>query len=275
MPGRAKSQAAKSLEGLKLVEKYRRLAVDAYREEQASNKPGPKRGLSSFCKEFELLCLRETKQKITLHKSTVCRWVNQTSRPIHEFNKTKQLLTDGEENSVIDYAVDLARRGFPFSHERVKEHVNEILEAHHGGQFSGVGKKWLSHFLTRHSDRLQAVWSHALDHSRAQAVNPTTHHMFFDILEATIEGEGDGDVIPGELIYGADETGLMLGVALRKRVIAPAGGKIQQLRRSGKRKNVTVLVTICADGTSLPPAVIFKGEGYQMSWKQNNPLNAL
>ena len=33
MPGRAKSQAAKSLEGLKLVEKYRRLAVDAYNEE--------------------------------------------------------------------------------------------------------------------------------------------------------------------------------------------------------------------------------------------------
>ena len=99
--------------------------------------------------------------------------------------------------------------------------------------------------------------------------------MFFDILEATIEGEGDNDIIPGELIYSADETGLMLGVTLHKRVIAPAGRKIQQPRCSGKRENVTVLVTICADGTSLPPAVIFKGEGYQMSWKQNNPLNIL
>ena len=87
MPGQAKS-----LEGLKLVEKYRHLAIDAYREEQASNKPGPKHRLSSFCKEFELLCLRKTKQKITLHKSTVCRWVNQTSRPIHEFNKNKAAL---------------------------------------------------------------------------------------------------------------------------------------------------------------------------------------
>ena len=184
------------------------------------------------------------------------------------------MLTDREEISIVDYAIDLARRGFPFSHDRVREHINEILEAHHGAQFSGIGKRWLSRFLTRHSDQLQAVWSHALDHSRARAVNPTTHHMFFDILEATIKGEGDSDIIPGELIYGADETGLMLGVALRERVIAPAGRKIQQLRRSGKRENVTVLVTICADGTSLPPAVIFKGEGYQMSWKQNNPLNA-
>ena len=44
--------------------------------------------------------------------------------------KTKQLLTDREENSVIDYAVNLARHGFLFSHEHVGEHVNEILEAH-------------------------------------------------------------------------------------------------------------------------------------------------
>ena len=148
MPGRAKSQATKSLEELKLIEKYRCLAVDAYKEEQASDRRGPKRGLASFCMEFELLCLRETKHKIMLHKSTVSRWVNRTSRPIREFNKTKQLLTDGEEASVINYAVSLAHRGFPFSHNRVKEHVNEILEARHGAQFLHQEKDRVS---TRHT----------------------------------------------------------------------------------------------------------------------------
>lgn len=156
MPGRAKSQATKSLEELKLIEKYRHLAVEAYKE-QGNDTPGPKRGLSSFCKEFELLCLQETKHKITLHKSTVSRWVNQTSQPIREFNKTKQLLTDREEISIVDYVVSLAYRGFPFSHDRVKEHVNEILEARCGAQSSGVGKKWLSRFLTRHSDKLRPL----------------------------------------------------------------------------------------------------------------------
>ena len=42
MPGRAKSQVAKSLEKLKLVEKYHYLAVEAYRQERASSTPGPK-----------------------------------------------------------------------------------------------------------------------------------------------------------------------------------------------------------------------------------------
>ena len=98
--------------------------------------------------------------------------------------------------------------------------------------------------------------------------------MFFNILEAMVQGEGRDDIIPAELTYATDETGLMMGVALHERVIAPVGKKIQQLQHSGKRENVTGVVTICVDGTSLPPAVIFKGKGYQMSWKQNNPLQA-
>ncbi|KAI4519568.1 hypothetical protein K525DRAFT_205727, partial [Schizophyllum commune Loenen D] len=43
----------------------------------------------------------------------------------------------------------------------------------------------------------------------------------------------------------------------------------------GSRENITVIVTICTDGTALPPTVIFKGKGYQVSWGfQDNPLGA-
>ncbi|KIL70546.1 hypothetical protein M378DRAFT_49547, partial [Amanita muscaria Koide BX008] len=80
--------------------------------------------------------------------------------------------------------------------------------------------------------------------------------------------------IPPELIYGADESGFQSGVGTRERVIGRQGKKVQHQQRSGGRENMTVLVTICADGTSLAPAVIFKGMGYQTSWKQENPLNA-
>ena len=45
-------------------------------------------------------------------------------------------------------------------------------------------------------------------------------------------------------------------------------------QEGGSRKNTTVIVTICADGTAPPPAVIFKGKAYQASWKDNNPANA-
>ncbi|KAH9165070.1 hypothetical protein EDB89DRAFT_1858704, partial [Lactarius sanguifluus] len=39
------------------------------------------------------------------------------------------------------------------------------------------------------------------------------------------------------------------------------------------RENITVLPTICADGTTLPPTVIYKGESFQVKWLQNNPLD--
>ena len=87
-------------------------------------------------------------------------------------------------------------------------------------------------------------------------------------------GEGE-EPIPDELIWGTDETGIQQGLGTRQRIIGPTGKKVQHQQRSGDRENITVIVTICADGTSLPPAVIFKGESFQTSWRQDNPLNAL
>jgi len=43
-------------------------------------------------------------------------------------------------------------------------------------------------------------------------VNPTNHNQYFDLLEKVIEGDGGDDVIPPELRYGVDETGLQKGV---------------------------------------------------------------
>ena len=40
------------------------------------------------------------------------------------------------------------------------------------------------------------------------------------------------------------------------------------------RENITVVVSIAADGSSIPPAVIFKGQAFLPQWKQDNPLNA-
>ncbi|KIK72579.1 hypothetical protein PAXRUDRAFT_65996, partial [Paxillus rubicundulus Ve08.2h10] len=48
----------------------------------------------------------------------------------------------------------------------------------------------------------------------------------------------------------------------------------QYQQRTGSRENTTIIVMICADDTSTPPAVIFKGNVYQVKWKQDNPANA-
>jgi hypothetical protein len=57
-------------------------------------------------------------------------------------------------------------------------------------------------------------------------------------------------------------------------VFAEQGKGAPYQQRAGTRENITVIVTICANGTSTPPAIIFKGSAYQVKWSQNNPLNA-
>jgi len=52
------------------------------------------------------------------------------------------------------------------------------------------------------------------------------------------------------------------------------GTKVQHKIGSVNRENVTVLVTICANGTALKPTIIFKGQHFQQRWAENNITGA-
>ncbi|KAF9440609.1 hypothetical protein P691DRAFT_793161 [Macrolepiota fuliginosa MF-IS2] len=56
---------------------------------------------------------------------------------------------------------------------------------------------------------------------------------------------------------GCAQSSIQKGVGISEYVIAP----------SNKSINITIMVTICADGTAILPAVIFKGEGLGYSKK--------
>lgn len=60
-----------------------------------------------------------------------------------EANATWSWLTDEESEVVINYIMECGNRGFPLSHRRLREHINEILQARLGDKFplGGVGKR--------------------------------------------------------------------------------------------------------------------------------------
>lgn len=236
-------------------------------------------GLQHFIAEAQERCWKETNTQIKLSQSALSKRLNgQTS--IRDFSAGKRWLSNAEEDIVVDYAIELAERGHPLSHKRLKEHVDEILKGKSELEDipdGGVGENWTSRFAQRHSNRLGSYWSHPLDHSRARAVNPVTKQAFFKLYDNVRLGKVDGsnEEILISNIYGKDESGVQDGVGMNERVFEAKGKGIQHQQRSGGHENITVTCTICADGTSdVPLAVIFKGNGYQCSWKQNNPLNA-
>jgi hypothetical protein len=71
-------------------------------------------------------------------------------------------------------------------------------------------------------------------------------------------------------IYGMDEGGFPPSHQGVEHVVGCRGSKLQHKTRSTNCKNVIVLVTICADGTTLKPTIIFKGHQILKKWGDNN-----
>ena len=76
-------------------------------------------------------------------------------------------------------------------------------------------------------------------------------------------------------LYGFDETGFVLGCGKKTRVLASASETTQKMQRDRNKEGVTVMSTICADGSNVPPVVIFKGQYFLEKWRQNNPIGAV
>ena len=273
MVGLAKSQALKRQILRKEVDDLKAYAAKLYNTEQERLlMPGEKKkSLSQICKDVSDAHFAETGQRIPLAHNTLARH-GKGGVTLTQSNRQKSWLTAEEEENIINFAIEVAQRGFPLSPRRLKDHCEAVLQHRLGKNFpeGGLGRDWGNCFITKHHNRIGMYWSSALDGSHGRAVNLVTKEEYFRILKEVREKYN----IPDELVYGADETGIQLGIGVTEWVIGPAEAKIQHQQQSGTRENITVLPTICADGTSLAPTVIYKGEAFQTKWLQDNPLDA-
>ncbi|KIK36842.1 hypothetical protein CY34DRAFT_26219 [Suillus luteus UH-Slu-Lm8-n1] len=270
MVGRPKSLTKKAQVLREEKEKVMARAVAMYQVELAKPSSEKKQGLRKVCMDVQKAYLKETGQVVSLNHNTLANLAKGGVR-LSKFNSsTKSWLTPTETDKVLEYVVEMARRGFPLSHKRLKEHVDEICRAQLGDAFPQSGR-----FVEKHSDHLRAYRAHSLDTTRGRAVNPTTNKAWFEMLKDVLESGDDDKPMAPECIWGVDETGIQAGGgSSQERALGSAGTQVQYQQRNGNRENITVLVTICADGSTIAPAVIFKGKAYQSKWNENNPLKA-
>ncbi|SJL16830.1 uncharacterized protein ARMOST_20359 [Armillaria ostoyae] len=206
---------------------------------------------------------QETGKEIKLNHATVINHVKGKNTHAQN-NAQKAWLTLEEVEVIVMYIIKLGNCGFPLSHWRLKEHVDEILGAWLGDHFliGGVGKKWTHRFLEKYSDRIKMTWSTPLEEKQGCAVNPHTNEAWFTMLGEVIKKYD----IAEELTYRTDEIGCSESTGQRDRVMGAHDRRPHYQQIGGSRENIMIIVTICADGTSTPPAVIFKGRAYQVNW---------
>jgi hypothetical protein len=75
-------------------------------------------------------------------------------------------------------------------------------------------------------------------------------------------------------MYNMDEKGIQLGIGKRTMVLVDHDQKSVQQVEDGNCELVTVIETVCSDGTALQPCVIFKVKRRDLEWGRNNPCNA-
>ncbi|KAI4466544.1 hypothetical protein MML48_2g00008645 [Holotrichia oblita] len=134
-----------------------------------------------------------------------------------------------------------------------------------------AGIDWLKAFLARNKS-LAVRKAQGVSNARAEGMNKEEVAAYFAILEATLT-EHNLFNRPSN-IYNVDESELQLNNTPNE-VIAEKGSKAVQSRQSSERgETVTVVASCNAEGTFLPPYIIFKGVNKQQAWLDNLPPGA-
>jgi len=132
------------------------------------------------------------------------------------------------------------------------------------GQKYIIGKNWITRFLNRHPILVTKVAS-CIGCQRTYAGNPCILQDHFRKLGKVITERK----LKPKVITNVDEKGFVMGISPRTKVITRQGKKNPRVTHSGKRKFITRLEAVSADGFIFPPYLIGKGAKHIFDWYKN------
>jgi hypothetical protein len=196
-----------------------------------------------------------------VNRSTLSRRWRGLTGPRSDGYAQQQLLNPQQEDELVRYIEDLTAKSLPPTRQMIRNFASEISGIY-------VGEAWVSRFLHRHHDMLTTKWSTAMDSNRHAADSYDKYKLYFELLHGKMS---EYHVLPHNT-YNMDEKGFMIGVVGRtKRVFSKQlweSKRMTSALQDGSRDWVTVVATICADGTTLPPGIIYTSANctLQQSW---------
>lgn len=197
--------------------------------------------------------ISEAARKFGVNRSTLDKKFCRQSGSKSQAAQQKQFLSIRQEKTLIKHINRFCERGFPPTPYMVANIAGQIAKRQ-------PGKNWTSRFVKRWSTELDSKYLNTLDISRHKAESVSAFKQYFDILSSKIEQYA----IQPQNMYNMDEKGFLIGYLTKsKRIFTKAlfeSGKLLGTAQDGNRKWVTVVATICADGTSLSPGLIYKGQ---------------
>ena len=185
-------------------------------------------------------------------------------RPAQVKNFNQQKLTPEQEIELVQYIKGLAERHLPPTREMIRNFASTIAK-------EPVSESWVTRFINRHSIHLISQWTAGIDSNRHNADSEDKYRLYFNYLHGKI----DQYQIKPRHTYDMDEKGFLIGsIGRSKRIFSRRMWEKKEVRaplQDGNRAWITVLACICADGSALPPSLIYEAanKGIQSAWVED------
>jgi hypothetical protein len=225
---------------------------------QSSNREGRIQLALTAYTAHQFQSLRRAAKAFNVPHATLTRRYNGTTyRP--EARNAGHKLTTTEEQTIVQYILDLDSRGFSPRLCEVADMADKLLGVRSG---EPVGKHWAERFVTR-SDELKMAFNRAKDRQRILQEDPEIIGAWFKLVEDTKAKYGVHD----DDMHNFDETGFQMGIIGSMKVVTGAERRARpELVQPGDREWVTVIQSICAGGYAIPPFIIYKGRVHISAW---------
>ena len=200
-----------------------------------------------------------------LGETGVCRTVLDArlrgTQPHNKAHENQQLLTHAEERELAEWITRLTRVNYPARPSMVRymaEHVrrqrvigiNDQNNQH--VHYEPIGLQWVSRFMGRHPE-LQTIIPRLIEAARVRDTSVQALQGWFESISAAI---AEYNIQP-ENMYNIDESGFSIGTIEALKVIINKQIREHYQAQPGRQEWVTSIECICADGTYVPPLIIF------------------
>ena len=218
----------------------------------------------SDLKNKKICSIREAARIFQVPPSTLCDRYHGIQMKAEKRAAGLKLSTN-EEESLIKWILDLAKRGLPPRPSLVRQMANHLLSQRGNQQ---VSEKWVYRLVNRH-ERLKSRFSRRYNYERAKCEDIKIIREHFDRVRECIQEYG---ILP-EDIYNFDETGFAMGLCATAKVITGSDRYSRPyLLQPGNREWVTAIESVNAMGWALPSYIIFKAKAYiQEGWFDTLP----
>lgn len=166
-----------------------------------------------------------------------------------------------------------ARMGFPCNEKELCLLVSEYIA------FKSLktpfknnipGHDWYLSFMARHPNLSFKKPEH-LQKIRKDARDPFVVYDFYNKLRDLVVEKSLSDPSKANFVFNTDESGFNSDPC-RVRAIGEKGKTLSRVSGGSGRESTTVLACIAADGSYLPPFILFKGSAVQARWVSGNPF---